>query len=57
MSKVEKNENIEENIIKYVKMYAAIKSIRNVFRLEKQNIVFHNGSNFDYHFIIKVLAE
>ena len=38
-------------------MYAAIKSIRNIFRLEKQNIVFHNGSNFDYDFIIKVLAE
>ena len=38
-------------------MYAAIKSIRNIFRLEKQNIVFHNRSNFDYDFMIKVLAE
>ena len=25
--------------------------------LKKIPIVFHNGSNYDYHFIIKVLAE
>ena len=24
---------------------------------EKVSIVFHNGSNYDYHFIIKELAE
>ena len=41
-----------------------ISKIRNIVNLEiiysvpkKNSIVFHNGSNYDYHFIVNDLAE
>ena len=46
------------------KLKINISKIRNIVNLEiiysvpkKNYIVFHNGSNYDYHFIVNNLAE
>ena len=53
MVKLEIIDNIQENI--WVLRMAYV--IQKIVCLKKIPIVFHNGSNYDYHFIIKDLAE
>ena len=57
--KDKKYRNVRDDCLYKGKYRGAAHSIYNLeYSLPKKiPIVFHNGSNYDYHFMIKVLAE